>query len=203
MVVAAVACAWAWQLQEQLQQANHTMVRYERRISDLEARLSDTDEGLNQSSAAMAVKIKESNSEIRKLWDSRKKANNTMAAVDRRGRANTKKGEATAKSLATTAESLAAVRGQLATAAGDIAKLKSVAGDLERLMASAKVNQAEVERVADDLNRIKLSLAKTDKRVRSNEEWVESINAFRRQINKTVSDIQAGLVTLQKPVGQN
>ena len=64
-----------------------------------------------------------------------------------------------------------------------MAKLKSVAGDLERLMSSAKANQAEVERVADTLNRINSDLAKLNKRVQGNEEWVGSINAFRRQIN--------------------
>jgi thiazole synthase len=54
-----VACAWAFQLQQQLELANTQMDRYAKRIVDLEDRLSDTDEGLSQNTAAMAVKIKE------------------------------------------------------------------------------------------------------------------------------------------------
>ena len=47
--------------------------------------------------------------------------------------------------------------------------LKSVAGDLERLIASGKANQAEVERVADTINRVNLDMAKLGKRGQSNE----------------------------------
>ena len=57
--VAAVACAWAWQQQLELDSSAVVQADYEARIADLEDRLSDTDEGMNQSSAAMAVKIKE------------------------------------------------------------------------------------------------------------------------------------------------
>ena len=71
LVAAAVACAWAWQLQSQLQQANDQMSSYATRIGDLEARLSDTDEGMNQNAEVQAVKIKELDSEVRKLWGQR------------------------------------------------------------------------------------------------------------------------------------
>ena len=54
IVVAAVACAWAWQLQQQLASAESDMAGYASRIADLEARLSDTDEGLAQNAQAMA-----------------------------------------------------------------------------------------------------------------------------------------------------
>ncbi|MBT7719598.1 MAG: hypothetical protein HN744_09390, partial [Halieaceae bacterium] len=59
MVIAAIACAWAWQLQEQLKQASNTMNDYELRIGDLEARLSDTDEGMSQNAAVQAAKIRD------------------------------------------------------------------------------------------------------------------------------------------------
>ena len=69
LVVAAVACAWAWQLQQQLDQANVALVGYAERIGDLEARLSDTDEGMNQNATLQAAKIRELDTEVRKLWD--------------------------------------------------------------------------------------------------------------------------------------
>ena len=80
LVVAAVACAWAWQLQQELNRAAAVQASYEARISDLEDRLSDTDEGMNQSSAAMAVKIKELYSEVDKLWASAWRRNKAKIA---------------------------------------------------------------------------------------------------------------------------
>ena len=190
LVVAAVACAWAWQLQEQLKQSEHLMVRTEKRISDLEDRLADTDEGLSQNTASMAVKIKDSELEIRKLWDDRKKMNPKIDKLAVTASANAKKVASVQKSLSTT-------QSQLKAASSDLTKLKSVAGDLSRLMTSAKANQSEVERVADDLNRINLEFAKIGKQVRDNEEWLASINAFRSQTNSALTRMQADIRTLQ------
>ncbi|MDZ7782657.1 MAG: hypothetical protein U5K56_06855 [Halioglobus sp.] len=191
LVVAAVACAWAWQLQEELEQTRERMADHVERIGDLEARLSDTDEGMNQSAAAQAARIRELDSEVRKLWDN----------VWKRSKARLSELEAStaehAQSIDSMRSSLSSMEGELASASTDIAKLKSVAGDLSRLMASAKSNQAEVERLADAVNRIELELASLGKRVAGNEEWVDSINAFRRQVNTTLSQLQASIQALQ------
>ncbi|MEH6592026.1 MAG: hypothetical protein V7746_17315 [Halioglobus sp.] len=191
LVVAAIACAWAWQLQEELRQTSFVMEQYEERIGDLEDRLSDTDEGLSQNTATMAVKIKELYSEVDKLWASAWRRNKAkIEALEKQSAANTKK-------VASTASSLTADEARLKSVAGDISKLKTVAGDLERLMASAKTNQREVERVADSLNRMNLEFAKLGKRVESNEEWVGSVNAFRRQVNTTITQLQASVRSLE------
>ena len=191
LVVAAVACAWAWQLQEQLEQSGHLMERYEARISDLEDRLSDTDEGLSQNTATMAVKIKELYSEVDKLWASAWRKNKAkIEALESSSKKNAQK-------LARTEKSLVAAQSQLKSASADLMKLKSVAGDLSRLMASAKANQSEVERVADDLNRINLEFSKLSKQVKDNKEWLSSINAFRSQVNSALTRMQADIRALQ------
>ncbi len=84
-----------------------------------------------------------------------------------------------------------------ASLSADMAKLKSVSGDLERLMSSARSNQAEVERVADTLNRMNLEYARLNKRVESNEEWVGSVDAFRRQVNASITQLQASVRALE------
>jgi predicted nucleic acid-binding Zn-ribbon protein len=190
LVVAAVACAWAWQLQEQLKVADGQMSGYATRISDLEARLSDTDEGMNQNAAVQAVKVSELDSEVRKLWDWRESAKKKLTKLEASsGRYG--------KSIKGVEGSLVSIETQLKGTSGDITKLKSVSGDMSRLMTSAKANQAEVERVADTLNRINLDLSKLDKRVQGNEEWVGSINAFRKQVNAKLSELQDTLRVLQ------
>lgn len=192
LVVAGVACAWAFQLQERLELADTQMDRYASRIADLEDRLSDTDEGLSQNTAAMAVKIKELYSEVDKLWASAWRRN--KAAIEELQKTSASE----ARKVAAVEKSLAGTKTTLTAATNDIAKLKNVAADLERLMASAKSNQAQVEKVADNLNRINVDLAKLSKRVQDNEDWVNSINAFRGQVNRTLSDLQSSVNTLQE-----
>lgn len=191
LVVAAVACAWAWQLEERLTQAGFERERFETRIGDLEARLSDTDEGLSQDTAAMAVKIKELYSEVDKLW----------ASAWRRNKARLDELEGTtvnqAERLATLQDSQSDVSGKLEATREDVARLKGVAGDLERLMGSARANQAQVEEIADALNRLELDFARLGKRVAANEGWVESINAFRRQVNASISELESRVRALR------
>jgi chromosome segregation ATPase len=195
LVVAAVACAWAWQLQQELQQANVVMADYAERIGDLEARLSDTDQGMSQNAAVQAAKIRELDTEVRKLWDNVWKQ--TKARLAKLEASSTSQG----KTLGTMGKSLASAQSQLKSSSGDIAKLKSVAGDLDRLMASAKANQAEVERVADTLNRINLDLAKINKRVQANEEWLASVNAFRKQVNAQLAELRSSIGRMQATPG--
>tara|TARA_R110001592_G_scaffold215025_2_gene468322 strand:+ start:100634 stop:101398 length:765 start_codon:yes stop_codon:yes gene_type:complete len=192
VVVAAVACAWAWQLQGQLALAEEKLVDYDGRIGDLEARLSDTDEGMNQNAELQAAKIRELDSEVRKLWDNVwKQASERLSKLEQSSAGQSKKLDVTASGLAT-------AQGQIKAASGDIAKLNRIASDLERIIASGKVNQAEVERVADSISRVNLDLAKLNKRVQGNEEWIQSINAFRKQVNASLVELQSALRTQSK-----
>ncbi len=59
------------------------------------------------------------------------------------------------------------------------------------------LSEDEVERVADSLNRINLEYAKLNKRVLANEEWVGSVNAFRRQVNTTMGKLQTSVRALE------
>ena len=192
LVVAAIACAWAWQLQEQLQQASFEMERSNQRIADLEALLSDTDETVNQSAAAMRAQLRLLDTEVRKLWDARKVSNNKISKLEKASGSHAGQLSKLNTSDSANSEAVKALK-------ADVAKLKGVAGDLERLMASGKRNQAEVERLADALNRYELESAKLDKRVVANEEWVQSINASRRQVNAKITQLESTLRALQAP----
>ena len=84
LVVAAVACAWAWQLQQALQESAAREQDYASRIGDLEARLSDTDQGMNQNAQVQAAKIRELDTEVRKLWDNVwKQASERLAKLEK------------------------------------------------------------------------------------------------------------------------
>jgi chromosome segregation ATPase len=195
LVAAILACAWAWQLQTQLLRSSEQIATYAARIGDLEARLSDTDEGMSQNAEAQAKKAAQLEAEVRKLWD-----NVWKETKDRLGKLESASASQ-GKSVKTMEGSVATIQSQLKEASGDIAKLESVAGDMARLMSSAKASQVEVERVADSLNQISLAVAKLDKRVAGNEEWVGSVNAFRKQVNASLAELQASVRALQTPPG--
>jgi chromosome segregation ATPase len=191
LVIAAIACAWAWQLQEQLKQASNTMNDYELRIGDLEARLSDTDEGMSQNAAVQAAKIRDLDTEVRKLWDNVwKQSKERLGKLEASSKTYNKK-------IAANEKSLKATQTKVSSAANDLAKLKNVSGDLSRLISSAKANQAEVERVADTLNRINLDLAKINRQVKSNEEGIRATDAFRRQVNGSINELEGAIRALQ------
>lgn len=191
LVIAGVACAWAWQLQEQSKQSDLQMADYASRIADLEDRLSDTDEGMSQNATVQAAKIRELDTEVRKLWDNVwKQTKSRLAKLENDNKSQTAK-------ISSAQKSVAAASSGIKSAQSDLAKLKSVTGDLDRLMASAKTNQAEVERVADTLNRINLDLAKLSRQVKDNTQGQRSTDSFRREANTSINQLQGAVRALQ------
>ena len=83
LAIAGVACGWAWQLQQQLEQAGEQLAGYEQRVASLEDLLSDTDETVNRSSAAMGAQLKMLDTEVRKLWDARKASNASLTKLEK------------------------------------------------------------------------------------------------------------------------
>ncbi len=197
LVVAAVACAWAWQLQQALDASGQVLAAYEDRIADLEARLSDTDEGLNESATAMSVKIKELYSEVDKLWASAWRRNKAKIADLEKSR------DQLAGKVATLEKTDVSYSSQLQALGGDIQKLRAVAGDLERLITTADANQALLERLGDDVSRATLEVSRLQKRVEDSEDWQASVDAFRRQVNQSLLDLRQGLsaATMAPPAG--
>jgi uncharacterized coiled-coil protein SlyX len=191
---------WAWKLQAELLQANEAVAGYAKRIGDLEARLSDTDEGMNQNAEAQADKLKALDTEVRKLWDNVwKEAKSRLEKLESVSASQDKSLKSAQGTIASSQSQLKEVSADVGRLTADIAQLKSISGDLARLIASAKTNQVEVERVADNLNQINLSLAKLEKRVSGNEEWVASINAFRKQVNTSLSQMQTSIRSQSAP----
>lgn len=197
LVVAAVACAWAWQLQQLLDATMANQTALATRTADLEALLSDTDESVAQSAAALGAQLKVVDKETRRLEQRRRemdvrldkfeKSATALATDVKTVKSGVDSNASQAKALTTNVDKLVA----------DLASLKQVAGDLERLSTTAKGVQTNLERLADNVNKANLERAALNKRVAANEEWIESINAFRRQVNTNISQLESGLRALQ------
>ena len=149
LALAAIACAWAWQLQTLADTSRAQQLALQGRVADLEALLSDTDETVNKSAAAMSAQIRLIDTEVRKLWDARKASNGKLAKVEKSVVAQDKTHHQSHQSKPQ--HTAAALETMLA----DLSALTKVAGDLERLAASAQRAQTDVERLADGVEQIK------------------------------------------------
>jgi chromosome segregation ATPase len=183
LVAAAVACAWAWQLQVALEASQTQAKSLSSRVADLEALLSDTDESVEKSAAALSAQLKVVDTETRRLEQRRREMDVRLDKVEKNtGSALTRVGNL---------EPLVNEQGKT------VAALKSVAGDLDRLARSARDSQANMERLADGANKANLERAALNKRVAANEEWIEAINAFRKQVNANISRLESEIRAAQ------
>ena len=202
LALAAIACAWAWQLQTLADTSRAQQLALQGRVADLEALLSDTDETVNKSAAAMSAQIRLIDTEVRKLWDARKASNGKLAKVEKSVITQEESiTDLTSQTAALTSQATAH-SSRLETLLADLTALTEVAGDLERLAASAQRAQTDVERLADGVNKSNLERAALRKQVESNGEWIESINAFRRQVNANMVELEADVAALRAPAMQ-
>jgi chromosome segregation ATPase len=190
-----VACGWAWQLQTMLEVAQTQLKATQARVADMEALLSDTDETVNKSAAAMGAQLRLLDTEVRKLWDARKVSNASLLRLEKG--AVTQEKQITGLNNKSTAQQT-----RLDTMEQSLSALTQVAGDLERLAANAQRAQTDVERLADGVNKANLERAALRKQVESNAEWIESINAFRRQVNANITALEADIAAMKAPVLQ-
>ncbi|EED36905.1 hypothetical protein NOR51B_2858 [Luminiphilus syltensis NOR5-1B] len=183
LVIAAIACAWAWQLQQMADGAIDYQNALQQRVADLEALLSDTDESVNQSAAALGAQLRVVDKETRRLEQRRREHDARIDKLE-------KQSGATDSRLASLGQLSAENQQNVASMSKDLAALKKTAGDLERIAAAASRAQEDIERMADGLNRSNLEQAALAKKVSSNEEWIGSINAFRRQVNTRITQLE-------------
>lgn len=192
LAAAGIACGWAWQLQTLLDTSQTEQKETQARVADLEALLSDTDETVNKSAAAMGAQLRLLDTEVRKLWDARKISNSKFTRLEKNSVTQEKQIAGLNTRSSTQGEQLESMR-------ADLVALTQVAGDLERLAASAQRAQTDVERLADGLNKSNLERAALRKQVESNAEWIESINAFRRQVNVSIAELEADVAAMNAP----
>jgi hypothetical protein len=188
------ALGWAGWLQMQLMESQALMGAYQLRVEDLEGRLSVTDESVNESSVAMQVKLKELDGEIRKLWDNVAKKQQQaieghtgrIAALEKNLKAAQGSSSELDKKLTQQGTAVAEMRKQLERSAKAEATVELNKRKLEE-------QQVALESLVERINRVAAEQTKLMQRVGTNEEWVQSINNFRRQTNRELVNIKQQL----------
>jgi hypothetical protein len=180
-VVALAAVGWAGYLHLQLQAA-------EQRVTALEQRLSSTDESVNQSSVALQVKINEVDAALTALRDDTLKR--YKATLDQRG------------------AQIDNIDKALKGTQGGVTRLEQRLGDHDKALESARAqidkmsplvdlskkkvdeHQTALDALSSRVKSVADNQSKLDSRLSNNEEWVESINTFRKQMNREVVNIK-------------
>ena len=161
----------------QYQQLNGNHLALQARFDALESRLSSTDESVSQSGAALQVKISRQGDEIKKHWSEIKKLWGVTNDI------NKGKIEKNLKDIAF----LASKRNALETSvAKDSKSLKALSSNYLGLSANVDAANESIRNYADGLNRINNSLSRIDRELKNNAEAVESMEAFRRQMNQKI-----------------
>ena len=185
--------AYAWYSYQLIGQLTADQSRTGKQVQSLENLLTDTDETVTKSAAAMGAQLNLLDSEVRKLWDARKVANRKVTDLE-------KADKSTDATLQTLRDNGFRQKKTLDALTADLGELQTLSADIERLAGSARQIQSDVERLADDLNRANLERASLGNRVTANEEWVASINGFRKQVNTNVNQLRADIRQLSAQV---
>ena len=191
VIATAVLAGGALTLYKQLQAANHSLTLVEKRVLELESRLSVTDESMEESAVAMRVKLTELDSEVRKLWDNVWKRSKQRLADHDQELAKLDKQLATLKqSVSKQSEQVASNQKLLKKVDEQTSGVRALVSDLSSAKQSLTEQKRTLESASDRLNRVQDDLNKVEKRVKVNEEWVESINGFRRQVNQDLTRLK-------------
>ncbi|MET0380185.1 MAG: hypothetical protein ABW049_14425 [Spongiibacteraceae bacterium] len=186
LVVAALG--WAGFLQLQLASAQTALDAWQMRVGDLEKRLSITDESANQSSSTLQVKLKELDESLVKVRDDNlKRAKTTLdqhttqiAAIE----------QALKATQGTTGKVEKAVDEQEKTLAAAKAQLDKLAPTVELSKRKLEEQQAAIESLTEKGNVTSANVEKLGLRMNTSEEWVQSINNFRKQTNREIVNIK-------------
>lgn len=178
LVIAVAALGASYFLWEQSQKASRTAQNAEQRLISLESQLTSTGDELSQSDAAVRIQLKELDSEVRKLWDARKKSNKQLSGHDTNIKNLTTRTGDVKKRQETTGAQLTALAAEL----DEVVEMLEAANfdNLQNTVKNSSQKLQQISAAVDDLSG----------RVTANEEWVDSINGFRRQVNERLNAIQ-------------
>jgi chromosome segregation ATPase len=187
---------WAFLLQQSMGQAQQDLVQAQARIADLERRLSSSDDSWNQSSASISIKIKELVEKNETLWQEMDKL---WASAWRRNQKDIGDQAALLKKqdglLKAQAKMLEDMRKELSGGISNTGKR------IEQLEQSTAARQKALDDAMTRFNKVANEQVALGKRVRANEEWIESINTHRKQINQSLDSLRKSVDSMSRPAG--
>ncbi|MFT5033578.1 MAG: chromosome segregation ATPase [Bermanella sp.] len=170
-------------LYQQLDVARAQLTLDQQRILRLEKQLNITDESVTESSDQMQKQVQFLDAEIRKLWDNvwKKSKEQLNEHEERLGKFET---------------SLQSLKTQIAAAdqaaVKDRRELAALKVQQQKTQSMAETNWSEIAELREGAD-VAAQVAKLETRIKANEEWLESINSFRKQVNRDINRLRESL----------
>jgi len=153
----------------------------QQRFEDLESRFSSTDESVTQSGAALQLNISKQGDELKKHWSEIRKLWGVTNDI------NKKKIEKNQKDISF----LANKRNSLETMIAKESKsLKALSASYLAINADMEAINNSLQGQADELDLLQTSIKQIDRDIKHNMEAVKSMEAFRRQINQKIYQLE-------------
>jgi chromosome segregation ATPase len=193
LLVALAATAMAGLLYQQGLQLSAALEQSKLRISDLEGRLSSTDDSVNESSATMQVKIKDLAGEVDKLWASAWRKND--ARITELDTALKKATDA----LAADRKQIATIGANLQKAQQQVAANQGVALMLETVKEQQATQASAIGRLSGTVNSLSNTQRAQEARLKESEQWVRSNIEFRKQVAQRLTRLENPSSALPSP----
>lgn len=172
-----------------MQFTNHNNLQ--QRFNALESRLSSTDESVTQSGAALQLKLSKQGDELKKHWSEIKKLWGVTNDINKDKIAENK------KDIAFLASKRTAIEKSVADISARVDKenrsLTNLSGNYLAISADIDAVNANMRKLTDKLNGLQGSLNNIDRQLKANAEAIESMDAFRRQTNQKMLDLERRL----------
>ncbi|MCR8923631.1 hypothetical protein NO559_12680 [Dasania sp. GY-MA-18] len=193
VVVLILTAVLAGFLQQRLKAAEYTLKLTEARVAELESRLSVTDESLGESSAAMKVKLRELDFEVRKLWDNVwKKSKQRLEVLETKQQSHDKSLN-NVKTFIDRTEQKLAQNEQVTTKLNQkLQTLDQLSSQLANNERKLKAQESNLEKTNDKVNQFNTRLIKAERLAADNKERLDSVDHFRRKVNADLLKLTGG-----------
>jgi len=191
LVVGLAAAGWFIVTQHlELTKAEATLSAADQRLAKLEERSQATDQVMTQSGTEVQSKLGQWETEIRKLWD-----------VSRHDKQSIAEGEAKLKAQDTAIQGIQASLKELNTASARheqaLAQQTAIAQQLAAVDSQVRQLVTQQRQLSDQVNAARQSISGIEtgltRRVVNNEKDIETINAYRLQLNSRLVELQTRL----------
>jgi len=190
-VLALLSSAAAGFLYWQLSETQKFLSLADIRIVDLESKFELSDDESTASTQTMQAKLKWADSEIRKLWGVSHDTNRKAISVNKSNIDQVKKVADSAKNAVD--EKINSV---VKTIDAELRLVNDLVDAQQTSLNTIEQQNLQVVRdaqsLADKLNSLETSKRELERRIQSNEQAIEAIDAFRRNINQQLLQLKGG-----------
>ncbi|MRI33800.1 hypothetical protein EOPP23_12470 [Endozoicomonas sp. OPT23] len=218
ILVLVLAGGGVWQfkiMQQELAATRAALTQTQNKLSSVTGEVTATGQTIDQSGSALRSELKVVNSEIRKLWDVSNKRNRQWILINKDNVVKALKQSEQADKAADKAAEQAEKAGKAAgKVSSELANLKKGTREMEQLMKSISTEQLasrgemtvtiesynnQLETMKSLLSAQKKQLTSFEQQVKEQEQATKSVDAFRRQVNKKLQQLEASVRDLTQP----